>query len=53
MVPAAVGLAITPLLMYKLFPPEIKDTPEAPKVGRWEGVGAVGKAVGRWGRAGG
>ena len=32
-VPAAVGLAITPLLMYTLFPPEIKDTPEAPKVG--------------------
>jgi di/tricarboxylate transporter len=28
-----VGLAITPLLMYTLFPPEIKDTPEAPKVG--------------------
>lgn len=31
-VPALAGLLITPLLMYKLFPPEIKDTPEAPKV---------------------
>ena len=29
-VPAIVGLAVTPLLVYKLFPPEIKDTPEAP-----------------------
>ena len=33
-VPAAAGLLLTPLLMYKLFAPEIKDTPEAPKV-RW------------------
>lgn len=33
-VPALAGLLITPLIMYKLFPPEIKDTPEAPKVGR-------------------
>ena len=32
MVPALAGLLITPLLMYKLFAPEIKDTPEAPKV---------------------
>ena len=31
-VPALAGLLITPLLMYKLFAPEIKDTPEAPKV---------------------
>ncbi len=31
-VPAAAGLLLTPLLMYKLFAPEIKDTPEAPKV---------------------
>ena len=30
-VPALVGLAVTPLLVDKLFPPEIKDTPEAPK----------------------
>lgn len=33
-VPALCGLLITPLLMYKLFAPEIKDTPEAPKVKR-------------------
>ncbi|PRW20804.1 Dicarboxylate transporter chloroplastic [Chlorella sorokiniana] len=31
-VPAAAGLLLTPLLMYKLFAPEIKDTPEAPKL---------------------
>ena len=30
-VPALAGLLLTPLLMYKLFAPEIKDTPEAPK----------------------
>jgi len=32
-VPALTGLLLTPLLVYKLFAPEIKDTPEAPKVG--------------------
>lgn len=29
--PALVGMLVTPLLMFKLSPPEIKDTPEAPK----------------------
>jgi DASS family divalent anion:Na+ symporter len=29
-VPCLVGLALTPLLVYKLYPPEIKETPEAP-----------------------
>ncbi|XP_002988946.2 dicarboxylate transporter 2.1, chloroplastic [Selaginella moellendorffii] len=29
-VPAALSLLSTPLLLYKLYPPEIKDTPEAP-----------------------
>ena len=29
-VPAIVGLAVTPLLVFKLMPPEIQDTPEAP-----------------------
>ncbi|KAL6661669.1 hypothetical protein ACP70R_001053 [Stipagrostis hirtigluma subsp. patula] len=28
--PALVGLLVTPYLLYKIFPPEIKDTPEAP-----------------------
>lgn len=28
--PALAGLAITPLLLYKLMPPEIKETPQAP-----------------------
>jgi len=28
--PSLVSLLLTPLLVYKLFPPEIKDTPEAP-----------------------
>eukprot|EP00955_Chlamydomonas_euryale_P024447 257601-Chlamydomonas_euryale.AAC.3 len=29
-VPALVGMVVTPLLLYKLMPPEIKDTPQAP-----------------------
>jgi di/tricarboxylate transporter len=29
-VPALVALLTTPLVLYKLFPPEVKDTPEAP-----------------------
>ena len=29
-VPALVGLLVTPLLVFKMFPPEIQDTPEAP-----------------------
>ena len=29
-VPAIVGLAVTPLLVFKLMPPEIQDTPNAP-----------------------
>ncbi|KAL4428826.1 hypothetical protein ABPG77_005264 [Micractinium sp. CCAP 211/92] len=31
-VPALAGLLITPLIMYNLFAPEIKDTPEAPQL---------------------
>jgi len=31
-VPALVGLAITPLIMYTMFPPEIKSTPDAPRL---------------------
>lgn len=31
-VPALAGLLITPLIMYKIFAPEITSTPEAPKV---------------------
>jgi DASS family divalent anion:Na+ symporter len=37
-VPALCGLLLTPMLLYKLFPPQLKDTPEAPKVGRWRSV---------------
>lgn len=29
--PSLVGLVLTPLMLYNLMPPEIKDTPEAPK----------------------
>lgn len=29
-VPAFTALLTTPLILYKLFPPEVKDTPEAP-----------------------
>ncbi|KAM7479003.1 hypothetical protein LguiA_027216 [Lonicera macranthoides] len=28
--PALVALLLTPLILYKLYPPEIKDTPDAP-----------------------
>lgn len=41
-VPALAGLLLTPLLMYKLFAPEIKDTPEAPKV---RGCGPLSKVA--------
>lgn len=34
-VPALTGLLVTPLVLYKLFAPQIKDTPEAPKVCGW------------------
>lgn len=48
-VPAACGLLLTPLLMYKLFPPEIKDTPEAPKVGgEWVCCACACAWVGGW-----
>ncbi|GAB4815894.1 hypothetical protein N2152v2_002940 [Parachlorella kessleri] len=30
--PAWAGLLVTPLLLYKLFPPQVKATPEAPKL---------------------
>ena len=33
-VPALLALAVTPLLVYKLAPPEIKQTPEAPAAAR-------------------
>lgn len=29
--PALVGVLITPLILYKIMPPELKDTPEAPR----------------------
>lgn len=31
-VPGLAGLALTPYIVYKLNPPEVKDTPDAPKV---------------------
>lgn len=31
-VPAILGLLVTPAIMYKIFPPEITDTPEAPRL---------------------
>lgn len=32
--PSLVGLALTPLLVYKLYPPEVKQTPEAPALAK-------------------
>ncbi|GMH38397.1 hypothetical protein BSKO_06281 [Bryopsis sp. KO-2023] len=31
LLPAAVGVVLTPLLIFKLIPPELKETPEAPQ----------------------
>lgn len=33
-VPSLVALALLPLLLYKIFPPEVKSTPEAPAAAR-------------------
>jgi len=35
-VPGLVSLTIVPLVIYKLFPPEIKETPEAPALAKGE-----------------
>ncbi|CAJ1975985.1 unnamed protein product [Sphenostylis stenocarpa] len=43
--PAFVCLLLTPLILYKLYPPEIKDTPEAPALAakKLESMGPVTK----------
>ena len=43
--PAFVSLLATPLILYKLYPPEIKDTPDAPAMAakRLELMGPVTK----------
>jgi DASS family divalent anion:Na+ symporter len=33
-VPSLVGIALLPLFLYKIFPPEVKKTPEAPAAAR-------------------
>lgn len=35
-VPGLIALAVIPALLYKVFPPEMRDTPEAPKQARTE-----------------
>ena len=37
LVPTLLALAVLPLLIYKIFPPEVKATPEAPAAAarRW------------------
>ncbi|CAI7780056.1 unnamed protein product, partial [Closterium sp. NIES-54] len=42
-VPGMLGLLVTPMLMFKVFPPEVKETPEAPGLAkkRLEEMGAV------------
>ncbi|KAG2492701.1 hypothetical protein HYH03_009114 [Edaphochlamys debaryana] len=44
-VPATVGLLLTPVILYKLMPPEIKDTPEAPAqaAARLEAMGPMSR----------
>lgn len=43
--PALVSLLATPYILYKLYPPEIKDTPDAPAMAakRLEVMGPVTK----------
>ncbi|KAL1831752.1 hypothetical protein ACET3Z_001403 [Daucus carota] len=59
--PAFVSLLATPLILYKLYPPEIKDTPEAPAMAttklelmgpvsknEWVMIGTMALAVSLW-----
>ena len=59
--PAIVALLATPLVLYKLYPPEIKDTPDAPAMAtrkleqmgpvtrnEWAMVGTMLLAVSLW-----
>lgn len=41
--PALVCLLVTPLILYKLYPPQMKDTPEAPSIAakKLESMGPV------------
>ncbi|TYK29926.1 dicarboxylate transporter 2.1 [Cucumis melo var. makuwa] len=43
--PAIIGILVTPAILYKLFPPETKDTPEAPAMAtrKLEAMGPVTK----------
>eukprot|EP00889_Picochlorum_renovo_P001928 jgi/Picre1/28958/NNA_004352.t1 len=44
-VPAIISLLLTPMIMYKIFPPEIKSTPEAPALAekRLESMGPMSR----------
>lgn len=59
--PAIISLLATPLVLYKLYPPEIKDTPDAPAIAakklanmgpvtrnEWVMVGTMILAVSLW-----
>lgn len=59
--PALVALLATPLVLYKLYPPETKDTPDAPAIAakklehmgpvtrhEWVMVGTMLLAVSLW-----
>ena len=43
--PAIISLLVTPLILYVIYPPETKDTPDAPALAakRLESMGAVTK----------
>ena len=41
-VPGLVGIAVVPWLLYKLYPPEVKETPAAPQMAR-EKLAAMGR----------
>lgn len=59
--PAIVSLLATPYLLYKIFPPEIKETPDAPALAaekqklmgpvtknEWVMIGTMSLAVALW-----
>ena len=45
LVPGAVCLLLTPALLYVLYPPEVKDTPDAPAKVHFGAVGRLGGGV--------
>ncbi len=52
-VPGLVSLIITPLVIYKLYPPEVKETPDAAKIAteKLKEMGPFKNRNSRWSRS--